>query len=125
MHRGEKPAKAKVSANPSVARSPRDAAGDKVRELEKRLAETLEHQAATSDILRIISGSPTDVQPVFDTIARSAARLCAAEFCHVFRFDGELLHFAAHHGLAPEGVESVRSIYPMPPGRGAPRPGRY
>jgi GAF domain-containing protein len=119
MHRGEEPAKAKVSAKPSVARSPRAAAGGKVRELENSLAEALDQQAATSEILRVISRSPTDVQPVFDTIAKSAARLCDAQFCHVFRFDGKLIHFEAHHGLAPEGEEAARRAYPMAPGQGS------
>ena len=49
-----------------------------VRDLEKRLAESAERETATSEILRVISASPTDVQPVFDTIARSAVRLCDA-----------------------------------------------
>jgi hypothetical protein len=53
--------------------------------------EALEQQTATSDILRVISHSQTDVQPVFDTIATCAARLCEGEFCHVFRFDGTLI----------------------------------
>src|SRR6266496_468567 len=74
----------------------------------KELSEALEQQTATSEILRVISSSPTDVQPVFDTIAQSAARLCKAQFCHVFRFDGELMHFAASHGLTPEGIEAAR-----------------
>jgi PAS domain S-box-containing protein len=91
-------------------------------ELEARnrdLTETLEQQTATAEILRVISSSPTDVQPVFDAIADSAARLCEAHFCHLFRFDGELLHFVAQHGLSPEGVEAVRRGYPMAPGRGS------
>ncbi len=74
------------------------------QELEARnrdLTETLEQQTATGEILRVISSSPTDVQPVFDTIAQNARRLCDAEFCAVFRFDGRLLHFVAHDGAHP------------------------
>src|SRR6266496_435684 len=85
----------------------------------KELSEALEQQTATSEILRVISSSPTDVQPVFDMIAQSAARLCKAQFCHVFRFDGELMHFAASHGLTPEGVETMRSVGPVALGRGS------
>ena len=93
-------------------------------DLEKKLAahsrelnESLEQQKATSEILRIISRSPSDAQPVFDTIARSAARLCKAKFCQVFRFDSALIHFAAHHGLPPAAIEAIRHTYPIPPGR--------
>ena len=92
------------------------------KELEARnreLTETLEQQTATSEILRVISSSPTDVQPVFDSIALSAARLCAAEFAWVFRFDGQLVHFAAHHGLSAAGADAVRSVYPVAPGQGS------
>src|SRR6266542_2918102 len=85
----------------------------------KELSDALEQQTATSEILRVISSSPTDVQPVFDMIAQSAARLCKAQFCHVFRFDGELMHFAASHGLTPEGIEAMRSVGPHRPGRGS------
>jgi GAF domain-containing protein/CheY-like chemotaxis protein len=91
-------------------------------ELEARnrdLTETLEQQTATGEILRVISRSPTDVQPVFDAIAGSAARLCGAELAWVFRYDGHLLHFAAHHGLSAAGLEAVQSVYPMTPGRGS------
>ena len=73
-----------------------------------QVTEALEQQTATGEILRVISSSPTDAQPVFDAIARSAARLCEAQFCLVFRFDGELLHFAAHDGLPQAGSEAVR-----------------
>ena len=92
------------------------------KELETRnrdLTETLEQQTATSEILRVISSSPTDVQPVFDTIAQSAARLCEAELCFVFRFDGGLLHFVAHHGLTPERASAVGSTWPAAPSRGS------
>ena len=83
----------------------------------RELSEALDQQAATSEVLRIISSSPTDAQPVFDTIAQSAARLCKAQFCYVFRFDGKLIHFAAQHGLAPKGAEAIRRVYPIVPGR--------
>ncbi|PSH64301.1 histidine kinase [Phyllobacterium brassicacearum] len=85
----------------------------------REMTEALEQQTATSEILRVISTSPTDVQPVFDTIALRAARLCGAQFCHVFRHDGELLHFVAFHRQEPEGVEAVRALFPSPPNRGS------
>jgi signal transduction histidine kinase len=90
---------------------------EEVQARTRELTESLEHQTATSDVLNVISRSPTDVQPVFDTIARSAARLCSALNCFVYRFDGKLIHFAAADGIAPEGKESVQSVYPLPPGR--------
>src|SRR6516162_4681889 len=68
------------------------------------LTRALEQQTATSDVLSIISRSPTNVQPVFDTIARSAMQLCKAKLCNVFRFDGQLLHVVASHVPdSPEG----------------------
>jgi GAF domain-containing protein/anti-sigma regulatory factor (Ser/Thr protein kinase) len=73
---------------------------------------------ATSEVLQVISRSPTDVQPVFDTIATNALRLCAASNCAVFRFDGELIHVAALQNVNPEGTESVRAAYPGPASRG-------
>ena len=84
-------------------------------ELEKKLVEALAQQAATSEILRVISTSPTDVQPVFDTIVRNAVSLCGSLFANVFRFDGELLHFAAGHNVGPSYVELLRAKYPMRP----------
>jgi PAS domain S-box-containing protein len=90
------------------------------RELEARnrdLTVTLEQQTATGEILRVISSSPTDAQPVFDTIAQSAGRLCDAR-CLVFRFDGDQLHFVAQHGLLPDGVEAIRGAWPRPAARG-------
>src|SRR5438094_9527663 len=68
-------------------------------ELEKRncdLTVALDQQTATSEILRVISQSQTEVQPVFDAIVRSAVRLCGADDSIVARFDGELLHPLAH-----------------------------
>jgi GAF domain-containing protein len=88
---------------------------DSQAELEKKLAEALEQQVATSEILRVISASPTDVQPVFEMIVRSAVSLCGSLFANVFRFDGELLHFVAGHNVGPSYVELLRAKYPMRP----------
>ncbi|MDK1493247.1 GAF domain-containing protein [Sinorhizobium sp. 7-81] len=92
---------------------------EKAQARNREIKEALEQQTATSEILRVISTSPTDIQPVFDTIALRAARLCGAQFCHVFRYDGESLHFVAYHRLEPEGVEAVRAMFPAPPDRGS------
>lgn len=89
------------------------------RALSIELLEALEYQTATSKVLGVISRSPTDVQPVFDTIAESAAQLCDAQLCFVYRFDGKLVHFAAHYGLSREALDTVRQLFPCPPGRGS------
>jgi GAF domain-containing protein len=65
--------------------------------------EALEQQAATSEILHVISNSPTNVQMVFDAIARSAAQLCEAFDVVVYSVDGNVLRLVAHHGPMPAG----------------------
>ncbi|MGH7309069.1 MAG: GAF domain-containing protein [Candidatus Rokuibacteriota bacterium] len=87
-------------------------AGSEVGDLERRLAEALEQQAATSEILRVISQSPTDVQPVFDAIIRNAARLCGAIYGTVYRLDGGTVHTVAQHNFTPQQAEDWRRIYP-------------
>src|SRR5262249_47109973 len=69
------------------------------------------------EILRVISGSPTDVQPVFDAIVASATRLCEADLSGLYQFDGALIHFSAQHGRTPEEIEAARQAFPQPPGR--------
>jgi signal transduction histidine kinase/putative methionine-R-sulfoxide reductase with GAF domain len=81
------------------------------------LTEALEQQTATGEILRVLSSSPTDVQPVFDAIAHEAMRLCGAGYSVVARYDGELLHLVAHEHVRPEGVEAVRRLFPTRPNR--------
>ena len=81
------------------------------------LTEALEQQTATAEILRVISSSPTDVQPVFDTIVNRAPHLCGANFCLLYQFDGELLHLAAHYHMPPEILRVLQGLYPMPPSR--------
>jgi two-component system, NtrC family, sensor kinase len=78
------------------------------------LSEALEQQTATSEVLRVISSSPTNVQPVFDAIAESAVRLCDGQFSFVLRFDGKIMDFASCCGLSAEGLDAFHSILPMP-----------
>jgi GAF domain-containing protein/HAMP domain-containing protein len=88
-------------------------------EANRELTESLEQQTATSEILRVISSSPTDVQPVFDAIAASATRLCGAVNALVSRFDGQLLHLVAHHNVDPTRLEALEQTYPRPADRGS------
>jgi GAF domain-containing protein/anti-sigma regulatory factor (Ser/Thr protein kinase) len=128
MRQGPKPAKSKEAKPPVARRSPKND-GSKVRDLEKRLAETLgqlqtrnrelveaqEQQTATSEILRVISSSPTDVQPVFDTIAHNARRLCEAGSAQVVTYDGESMRLQSLDHISPEHADALRSVFPMVP----------
>jgi GAF domain-containing protein len=86
----------------------------------RELTEALEQQTATGEILRTISSSPTDVQPVFEAISGSAARLCEAELSAVYRYDGELIHIVANTLQSKEQRDAFEQLYPMSPGRGTP-----
>ena len=84
------------------------------KELQARnaeITEALEQQTATSEVLRVISSSPTDTQPVFDTIAESAARLCGGLQSWVMRFDGELSHLVSHSHVAPDIADFWRQEF--------------
>ena len=81
----------------------------------RQLTEALEQQTATSEILRVIASSPTDIQPVLNTVAESAARLCDAVDVQIWRVDGERVRFAAHYGSIPipkveEGRPIIRGV---------------
>jgi PAS domain S-box-containing protein len=80
------------------------------------LSESLEQQTATSEVLKVISSSVSDLQAVFDTMAENAVRLCEAERAFIFRFDGELLHAVASYNAGPELREFVHRN-PISPGR--------
>src|SRR5262249_10308628 len=86
------------------------------RELQTRnrdLTRALDRETATSEILRVISSSPTDVQPVFDTIVKSAVTLCDAILGAVYLRKGDLVHLVGLDRRYPE-AEEVRAVYPAP-----------
>jgi len=87
----------------------------KVQELERELTEARRQLAATGEILRLISRSPTDVEPVFDAIIASAVKLCGAHQGAVYLYDGNLVHLGAHRNYAPEIIEILGRMYPRPP----------
>jgi len=81
--------------------------------------QALERQTATSEILGVISQSPRDVQPVFDSIVKNAVQLCEARFGAVFRLERGLVHLAAHHNLSETWLAQwFQPFYPMAPNRG-------
>src|SRR5262249_33399112 len=91
---------------------------NELRQRTTDLTESLEQQTATSEVLRVISGSPTNVQPVFDSIAESAVRLCGGQFSFMVRFDGKAMDFASSFGLSIEGLDAFRRLLPQPASEG-------
>jgi GAF domain-containing protein/anti-sigma regulatory factor (Ser/Thr protein kinase) len=89
---------------------------NELRQRTDDLAESLEQQTATGEVLKVISDSASDLQTVFDTMAENAVRLCGAERAYIFRFDGKLLRAVAAYNAGPEHWEFVRRN-PIAPGR--------
>src|SRR5215510_1810819 len=139
MRQGPKPAKSK-KAKPPVARKSAKGDGARVRDLETRLAAALsreaeaskreaealgqlqtsnreraeaqEQQAAISEILRAISTTPMDLQPVLDTIVKSAVRFCGANDATIAQLEDTHLRAAAHHGPIPIPIGLLRPVVP-------------
>ncbi len=80
------------------------------------LREALQQQTATADVLKVISRTAFELQPIFDTLVENAVRLCEAERAFLFRFDGKLLRSVASYNVSPELREFVDKN-PIAPGR--------
>ncbi len=88
-------------------------------ETRKALAEALEQQTATSEVLQVISGSPGELEPVFRAMLKNATRICGAKFGVLFRFEGGLFHPAALLDVPPAFADFLARQ-----GSFAPEPGR-
>ena len=104
----------------TVRRRRSSAAGEetKVARLTRERDEALQRQAATADVLNVISRSTFDLQTVLDTLTASAARLCDADFAFIFQRFGDLFHLAATHGFSGDFIEYEKQN-PVALGRGS------
>ena len=82
----------------------------KVEQRTHELSEALEQQTATSEVLQVISRSPGDLQPVFDTMLKNAVRICDAKFGNVYRWDGDALRLAATFNVPPAFAEARKRL---------------
>ena len=94
---------------------------NELRQRTDDLTESLEQQTATSEVLQVISSSPGDLAPVFNSILVNARRICEAKFAHLMLYDGELFHPAAMEGAPPAFAEFWRGPKALDPRTG---PGR-
>src|SRR6516162_218748 len=88
------------------------------QERTRELGESLEQQTATSEVLRVISSSPGELEPVFQAMLENAVRICEAKFGHIYRWNGDVLTLAATHNTPP-AFEACRQA-PYRPGSRSP-----
>src|SRR6478736_3503994 len=90
---------------------------DELRQRTTDLTEALEYQTATSDVLKVISQSGAELEPVLDTLVATAARICLAESGFIFRLQDGLCRMVASFGIPPE-YKDFQARNPIAPGRG-------
>ena len=113
--RRSKTAKLKRREAPTAARRRGPTATDLQKQLDQRtreLAEALEQQTATSEVLRVISSSPGALEPVFQSILSNATHICAANFGNMYLCDGEVFRLAAAHNT-PSALIEARARAPV------------
>ena len=106
-----KPTRPKRSNAPTTARQGSPSVADLQEKLDTRtrqLNEAIERENATAEVLRIVSSSPSDLQPVFDAILGNATRLCEAKFGVLSLAEGDTLRVVALHGAPPAYAEERR-----------------
>ena len=126
--RGRETTKLKGRKAPTVARHRNLTAADLQKQLDQRtrelaeaqkhLAEALERQTATSKVLQVISSSPGNLEPVFDSMLANATRLCEAKFGDLFLIEGDAFRFCALHGAPAGYADEMRRKAVFRPGSG-------
>jgi hypothetical protein len=112
-------ATARVSNGPNSLVELKKQLEERTRELAEargHLSETLEQQAATSEVLQVISSSPGELEPVFQAMLANATRLCEAKFGALFLSDGDGFRTVALHGAPPAFAEARRREPVLRPG---------
>src|SRR5271163_1486490 len=87
-----------------------------VEQLARELEEARERQAATSEVLRVISTSPGNMKPVFEAMLANALRICEAKFGHILLYDGERYHASHLHDVPPSYRQFWEQYGPIRPG---------
>jgi signal transduction histidine kinase len=88
---------------------------NELRQRTDDLTESLEQQTATTDVLKVISSSPSELEPVFETMLENAVRICGAKFGTAYRREGDTFHLLAMHGVPTAVAEALRRDGPRRP----------
>jgi signal transduction histidine kinase/uncharacterized protein (UPF0335 family) len=110
----------KTKARPRRVRESRAELEEQLEACRRELAEALEQQTATSEVLRVISSSPADLKPVFEAMLANATRLCEANFGNLFLYERDGLRTVAAHNVPPAFAEARKRAQIIHPGDGNP-----